>query len=54
MLLAGQVLVLIRGETQAQVDLAPVLLLPCVGLLQVPPAAHAARWKILHRYLDTA
>ena len=54
MLLAGQVLVLVRGETQAQVDLAPVLLLPCVGLLEVPPAAHPAGWKVLHRNLDTA
>ena len=54
MLLAGQVLVLVRGETQAQVDLAPVLQLPCVGLLQVPPAAHPAGWKILHWNLDTA
>ena len=54
MLLAGQVLVLVRGETQTQVDLAPVLLLPRVWLLQVPPSAHPARWKVLHWYLDTA
>ena len=54
MLLAGQVLVLVRGETQAQVDLASVLLLPCVGLLEVPPAAHPAGWKVLHWNLDTA
>ena len=54
MLLAGQVLVLVRGETQAQVDLAPVLLLPGVGLLQVPPPADPAGREVLHGYLDTA
>ena len=54
MLLAGQVLVLVRGETQAQVDLAPVLLLLGVGLLEVPPAAHPAGWKDLHWILETA
>ena len=53
-LLAGQVLVLVRGETQAQVDLAPVLLLPGVGLLEVPPAAHPAGWKVLPWNLETA
>ena len=54
MLLAGQVLVLVRGETQAQVDLAPVLLLLGVGLLEVPPAAYPAVWKVLPWNLETA
>ena len=35
-------------------DLAPVLLLPGVGLLEVPPAAHPAGGKVLHRNLHTA
>ena len=54
MLLAGQVLVLVRGETQAQVNLAPVLLFPGVGFLQVPPATDSAGREVLHGYLDTA
>ena len=51
MFLTGQLLVLVGGESQAQVDLPPLLLFPGVWLLQVPPATDTAGWDVLERNL---
>ena len=52
--LAGQLLVLVRGESQTEVYLPPLLLSPGVRLLQVPPAADAAGRDVFERNLHTA
>ena len=51
MLLTGQLLVLVRGEGETQVDLSPLLLFASLGFLQVPPAAHSAGGDVLQRDL---
>ena len=52
-LLAGEVLIFVRGQSQAQVNLSTILLLPRVWFLQVPPATHSAGWQVLDWYLHT-
>ena len=50
--LTGQPLVLVRRESQTQVDLSPLLLFPGLGLLQVPPATHPTGRDVLQGNLD--
>ena len=54
MLLACQLLILVRGESQAQMDLPALFLLPRVRLLEVPPAAHTTGRDVLQRNLHTS
>lgn len=51
--LTGQLLVLVGGESEAEMDLPAVLLFPGVGFLQVPPAAHPTGRDVLQRDLHT-
>ena len=54
MLLTGQLLVLVRGESQTQVYFSPLLLFPSLRLLQVPPAADPAGRDVLQSNLHAA
>ena len=51
MFLTGQLLVLVGGESETEMDLPAVLLFPGLGFLQVPPAAHPAGGDVLQRDL---
>ena len=52
MFLTGQLLVLVGGESETEMDLPAVLLFPGLGFLQVPPAAHPAGRDVLQSNLD--